>query len=340
MDHPWVVAIQGAPLSERSKEQYVRNLEKLRELSGDRSLETIIAHPKAMKQRIEHAYDNMQTRKALVAAIRAIFKYNDSVKDAYPEQYESWTKIGQDLDKHILDRVGTAQPTERELVNWVNWSDVLKKQRELSTVEYGSTDHLLLSMYTLMEPMRSDFGNLKVYLEDHQPYLGTTDENYIVLSSYPGKSRIILNEFKTKKRYGTFSRPIPDELVRIIVRSLELNPREYVFVNDAGEPYTKKNSYTKFTNRILERLFQKKFTISLLRHSFISGIDFNQATPGQLMQYSKNMMHSMGMQQLYRRRIPEVRVVKVEKGHHYDPPRPDGNPNKTPNDTKGRIILL
>lgn len=331
--HPWVTSILNADLSKRSKEQYERSINKLSDLAEGKPLETILAHPRAMKARIDRAYDNMQTRKALVSAVRAIFKYNPNVKEHYARQFQIWTEVAQETDKVILDRVASAQPTRRELINWVNWSDVIKKQQELSATEYGSLNHLVLSMYTLMEPMRADFGNLRIYIEGHEePPPDTSDENYIILSGVQGQSKIVLSEYKTSRKYGRFQRPLPDDLVRIIIKSLELQPRHYVFVDDSLQPYIKKNSYTRFVNRILERLFQKRFTISLLRHSFISGIDFNESTPSQLIQYSKNMMHSLGMQQLYRRKIPEIQVVPVRGTQTQQPQRRD--------DRGGRIILL
>ncbi|NBS69140.1 hypothetical protein EBT31_09535 [bacterium] len=92
--------------------------------------------------------------------------------------------------------------------------------------------------------------------------------------------------------------------MRIIHESLRQNPRKFLFVQDNGEPYRRRNSFTKFSNRVLERIFGRNFTVSMIRHSFISeGIDFNKSPPGQLFDIAKNMHHSVAMQQLYRRHV-------------------------------------
>ena len=343
--HPWVASLLESDLSNGSKEQYIRQLNKLHDLAGGRSLETIIAHPGEMKTRIDKAFDNHQSRKALLSAIRALFKYNEHLKEEYASEYEAWTHFAQETDKTIFDRVSTAQPTQRELLNWVPWAEIVRKQQEMSATEYGSFEHVVLSMYTLMEPMRADFGQLRLYFEGRDAVpTEKSDDNYIIISPQPGHSRIILNTYKTSRKYGAFQRIIPDELVHVIVKSVHLTPREYLFTDETGNPYSKRNTYTKMVNRILERLFKKRLTISLLRHAFISGIDFNESTPGQLMQYSKNMMHSMGMQQLYRRKIPEIKVItREERRSRMRVPKPPVHSSETnagEDAGDGRVILI
>lgn len=309
MDHPWVRSIIDADISRATKEQYIRNVLTLQRISDGRSLEDIISHPKAMLKRIEKEYDSYQTQKSLVSTIKALVKYNPEIKDEYEAQIAKWSQKFRILDKAITDRVATAEPTQRELLNWVEWKDVLKKQHELGIADYGSIQHLLVSMYSLIEPIRADYGNVRIVRDSEQPI---ADSNYVLLSQMPGQSKLVLHNYKTSKKYGTFERVLPDQLVHIIQSSLAKEPRLYLFVNESGEPYLKKNSYTRFANRNFERLFQKKFTISLMRHSFVSSLDFNESTPAQLFQHSRNMMHSIGMQQLYRRKIvPTLSIRKV-----------------------------
>lgn len=317
LGHPWVQSILAADISKGTKEQYVRNSIALQRIAGGRSLETIISHPKGMLQRIKSEYESMQTRKSLIATIKAYVKYNPQLKDTYENQLEVWSEAFRLADKSIVDRVGTAEPTQRELLNWVNWGDVLKKQQELGSIQYGSMTHLLLSMYSLIEPIRADYGNVRIVRENSGPL--PSGENYVVLSPTPGASKLVLHSYKTSKRYGVFQRDLPAQLVNIIETSLQKCPREYLFVDDKGQPYVKRNSFTRYANRTFERLFGKKFTISLVRHSFVSNLDFNEETPAKLFQHSKNMLHSIGMQQMYRRKVvPTLNVKRVSaSGERY-----------------------
>lgn len=307
-DHPWIRSIVAADISNASKEQYIRNAVKLKSMAKGRSFEDILSHPKAMFKRIEAEYSSHQTRKAMVSAIKAIVKYNPGLKEKYPSHVEKWSEWFRELDRMITARVATAEPTERELVNWVDWKEVLQKQHDMGSTEYASSAHLLLSMYSLIEPIRADYGNIRIIQEGRET--PPTDANYISLSRYSEKSKLVLHSYKTSRKYGVFERNLPDELVSIIITSLTREPRHYLFINDRSQPYDKKNSYTRFANRTFERIFGKKFTISLLRHSFVSNIDFNESTPAKLFQHSKNMMHSIGTQQMYRRKVVPVLSVQ------------------------------
>lgn len=329
-DHPWVRAILDANISNLTKEQYVRNVYTLQRLANGRLLEDIIAHPKTMLKRIEAEYDANQTRKSLVSTIKALYKYNPKLKDKYPAQFEKWSQRFREIDRAIINRVAHAEPTQKELLNWVEWKDVLQKQHELASTQYGSIPHLLLSMYSLIEPIRADYGNVRII--EGSRAIPPQNGNYIFLSPYPNQSKLVLHSYKTSRKYGAFERVLPDNLVDIIRASLRQDPRSYLFASDEDSPYLKKNSYTRFANRTFERIFGKRFTISLMRHSFISNIDFNESTPATLFQYSKNMMHSIGMQQLYRRKIPSLQVQR--EGHieeSVQSPVPD---------TMGRVLYI
>jgi len=311
-DHPWIRSILAADISNMTKEQYVRNAQTLQRLANGRGLEDVISHPKAMLKRIENAYQKLQTRKAMVSAVKAIFKYNPELKTEYEPHLQKWTDYFRTIDRAITQRVATAEPTEREIMNWVEWKDVLKKQQDMGLTEYGSIPHLLVSMYSLIEPVRADYGVVHIIYTDDDVEKVPPESNYILMSHNPGESKLVLHSYKTSKKYGTFERSLPDQLVNIIAASLAKEPREYLFVDESGNPYARKNSYTRFANRTFERIFGKKFTISLMRHSFVSSIDFNESTPLELMKHSRNMMHSIGMQQLYRRKVvPELKIQKL-----------------------------
>jgi hypothetical protein len=62
----------------------------------------------------------------------------------------------------------------------------------------------------------------------------------------------------------------------------------------------------------LEKLFGKKFTVGLLRHSYISeGIDFTKSLPGELFDAAKHMRHSIAQQHLYRRKVESPPIPSV-----------------------------
>jgi hypothetical protein len=302
----WKHYILSSDVSDLSKKMYISQIDKLIEDMGQ-PIEWVISHPTQVYERIRANGSSVSSMRNRISAVCSLLKHWPSAGDEFKEERDQWCEYQKKLNSKNLERALTGQPSEREVVNWVPWKQVLKTEEYLRTSEYGSLRHLVLAMYTHMEPMRGDFGNVKIYTTT-PPGCGDAG-NYMFLSPHAGKSTICLNEYKTAKRYGQFTRALPDSLVAVIRASLQHDPREYLFLSVTGEPYSKKNSYVKFANRILYSIFGKHMSITLLRHAFISAIDFNASTAGDLMSVSKNMQHSIGMQQYYRRSVPDMVVA-------------------------------
>lgn len=299
-----LAAIQGSSLSKNSKIHYIRHLKKLVELSN-KPLADIIQDPSGSVAMINGFEGSTATKKAMIAGVCALLKYDKELAAEYSSVITKWSVAMKSVNKIERDRVSSMQPSERELANWVDWKAVVAREKQLSKLEYGSDRHLILALYTLIEPVRCDFGNVELYIGDKpdRESLNERGINYMRLSKKKGKSYLVLNKYKTCKKYGCYSRYLPDSLVNIIIANLEINPRRYLIVSTTGHPYEKRNSYTKYANSVLAGVFGKNITVSLLRHSYISNLDFNELTPKDLERISKNMQHSVGMQQMYRRRV-------------------------------------
>lgn len=302
--------LQAEKLSESSKMQYLEKLATLKKIMG-KPLEYIVDNPRHVASVLKQRYACPLTQRAFIAAIKAVFNHTEGMKVSKADTYQQLTEYQNDMSQAVHERYMAAEPSDKERQNWVTWNDVMLKERHLAMTEYGSPDHLLLAMYCLIEPMRQDYGSLRILVDREPP----TDVkgNFLVIAADGSSGRLVLNTYKTAKSYGTYERTLPIQLLSIIKASLVSTPRAHLFVDESGEPYRKKNSFTKFSNRTLKRLFGKNFTVSLMRHSHISNIDFNASTPGQLIEKSRNMAHSLTMQQLYRRHIdplPPLTVVK------------------------------
>lgn len=319
--HSLVDAILDAPnLNETSKGQYLETIASVTRLL-DKPLDWVIDHPDETIAAVSEHYTNAMTRRSLMTGLKAVFRFNDPLmvtkKAAYDAFTECQTQASQEIDKRYL----SAEPSERERRNWVPWDQVLAREAQLSATQFGSTDHLLLAMYCLIEPLRQDFGVLRVVL-DHPPE-DTGTGNHLVIARNASWGKLILNDYKTSKHYSTLQRDLPSNLLAVIKASLMAMPRRYLFVTTAGKPYEKANSFQQFSNRTLKRLFGKNVTVSTLRHSRISATDFNASTPGQLMAMASNMAHGLGMQQMYRRNVqplpsaPASTITHGKNGEKY-----------------------
>lgn len=307
----WQGYLQDPDLSEATQNAYKLHVQKLLDYVG-KPVEWVLSHPKEVLAMMDNdpSVSNNTKRNRICAVCSLLKRWTTAASELAPER-DVWMAAHKSLNKEKSESQMSGDPSEKELVNWVPWDKVLKAESVLAKTEFASLRHLVLSMYTHIEPVRADYGRLRLFWSD-PPVCDADQENYVFISPSPGKSVLCLNRYKTVRRYGKFTRSLPESLVAVIRKSVHDDPRDYLFVTIHGEPYNLSNSFVKFVNRVLYDIFKKHMTISLMRHSFISAIDFNNSRPGDLIQVSKNMMHSVQMQQMYRRIVPEMEV-QLEK---------------------------
>lgn len=157
----------------------------------------------------------------------------------------------------------------------------------------GSTQRLLLGFYTYLPPVRADYFATQLI-----PFGAIPDQpNYIQHDAE--KSHLVITDFKTSKLYKKITHDLPAALHAQLVRSLELHPRTYLFVNKFGEPFNR-YTFSHWGNQQLEHIFKKGLTLTMLRHIFISTIDFNKTTPERLQEIGNKMGHNISQQILYK----------------------------------------
>jgi hypothetical protein len=294
-------AIIDAELSQVSKKVYIERLRTMvREF--DTNVYWIITHPEDVLKWIAKKSDVLSTQKSYIISVMAVFKHNEGLKAQQDKYYQIWFKKFTEIDEAITQRYKTNEPSERQLNAYVAFRDIIKKRDSL---ENGTMDKLLLGFYSHIRPLRADFNAVFLYGvgEGMGGVLPKNEKdreaNYIVVESAT-KAKLVLHEFKTQRSHPDFNKELPVELVKELHASLKKCPREWLFVDKFGKPYKAANSYTRWANRALLRLFGKPLTITLIRHSYISSLDQNALTTLEKEEIAKEMAHSRGMQELYR----------------------------------------
>lgn len=301
MEHPWIQSIQAADLSQQSKIMYFGIIKSIRELDPAKGLEEIVLNPKRTMMLIFKKTQSAKTRKLYLATVKALAKHAKlSSLPEYQQALEVWDAQFRILDKLINDEYERAEPNEREKQQWVQWQDVLALEKKLAGDEatFGSTPHLLLAMYCFVPPQRQDYGSVRLVLQQPQ----TSGEDYLLIPKRgSGAGRVCLHDRKTARTMGVYHGEIPASLVSVIVQSLKLNPRHFLFEKSEGGAFVSKTQFRDFSNATLMKLFKKRMGVSTLRHSFISELDYNRLSPAQLKAIAYAMGHDPRQQQLYRR---------------------------------------
>lgn len=156
-------------------------------------------------------------------------------------------------------------------------------------------------MYVDIAPRRNDYANLKIY--QSRPALGTKG-NYLVMANEKGNEQevtLTLTEYKTAKTYHAVSEVLPDSLVNDIRVSLKMQPREFLFVSTkTGRPYKSEAVFGNWANGRLKEVFGKPLTLTMIRHSYITSLKFDEMTPGERTELATLMGHSRDTQGSYK----------------------------------------
>jgi hypothetical protein len=150
--------------------------------------------------------------------------------------------------KEISDNENQAQSkTDRELKNWITFNDVRDKIKQLQrtikkkivvkevediTVEDRKviTHHLILSLYSKMNPLRNDYADVKIVPYGREQTEAEQKTNVLVEEA-PGCYKLLLRHYKRHKAYGDQTHVFPKPLNKVVSDSLRLFPRAYLLCN-------------------------------------------------------------------------------------------------------------
>lgn len=220
--------------------------------------------------------------KTTVATILAIMKYTGE-KTRNKPLFEKWYRIYKPLVEDAENHRKANLPTQRQMDTMIKWEEVVKVYKGTTIT---NEQRLVLAMYCLVPPRRQqDYFAVNLT----KPKVNN-NESYIDLKT----ADMVIKHFKTVDKYNTWTTKIPNELVDLINKSLKDNPRDYLFVMNSGKPFGNRNSFTKYSNRILEKIFGKKVTVNCLRHAFSTWRNSDRTlTIGERMNDAAAMGHSL-----------------------------------------------
>ena len=301
-------AVKTGTLSETSRANYVARItamERETGLTGDSMLRNPAATCKAIQARTKGV---PQTKRAYLTAFMAAFRHDEDLKTGpHANARKGFRDCFDDVDRVVQERYDSNQPNKRQRDAYLPWNEVLQKRDALP---HDSQDYLIMSLYTMIPPLRADFGCVRVLRTEPDTPEAAKDGNYIVVRA--GKyARLVLNEFKTKsKNMMQYNKVLPKDLQAVIENSLGLGgqdkkttpktTRTHLIVSTrTGQPL-RDNTYVVYVHRVLNKCLGKKVSISMLRHIFVNSLDFNRLTAKQKEEISADMLHSVSTNDRYR----------------------------------------
>lgn len=305
MDETLYEAIMETPMiKDVSKVLYIKNIKRAIEIyKKDGKLEELLRNPDEYYTKLlEYKEVNKLSKHYLTASIvpiMAIFKYNQRLLNENYQLFEKWNNNNKKIKKIVFEMYEESKPTTNKQINGNISFDKLEKIRDDIKDKELHYAKLLLGLYTLIPPVRNDYYDMKIVNDEKD--IEDDTKNYLIYND--NKTVIILNEYKTKDTYNKIEIPLPIKLIEIIKWSLNIVPRNYLFitrVNGIIQGYDKSNSFNKYANRLLKKITNNdNISLTLLRYIYVSNLDLENMNLKEKKEIADIMGHSISTQSLY-----------------------------------------
>lgn len=290
-------------LKKASKEIYVKRLNEIQNnfFTKRPTIYWVINNPEKFKNALLNygkRSDNGRIGKTLsksslaqfIVPIISLLMMFRQIQEKQPDILKIWKKMKDEIVSDDTEHVMNNEPSERQKKSLMTFDEIVKIRNDLPN---GSDGKLLISLYTMIPPVRSNFDKVKIYSKSPKDVKG----NYLVLS----KKKLVLNVYKTDKIYGSNVIDLPKDLMEQIKTSLDKKPREYLFVKSNGELFTS-NSWNITANRLLKKVFKNSdFSLNMFRHIYLSRKELNlkDKTLKERKDIADKMGHSVSTQDKY-----------------------------------------
>jgi len=256
---------------------------------------SFLREPDVVIKKLKELYPNRNknTYGSYLNAITSILKRTPEYKEEYLV-YSSENIIESNKQRqNKLDNED--RMSEQQQKNYLEWNDILALEDKVKQ-KGNLEDKIIYYLYTKMPPRRLEYSSL--IIKDSEDELND-NENYIIVND---SIKIILNNYKTSKKYGKYIiDKLPEllkELIIELIKSKEKKDGNYLFTNNKGKKYTQ-NQFSNRINRLFLKVNKKKVGLNILRHSFISNLYRSNPSNKKKIEIASNMGHDVRTQGFY-----------------------------------------
>ena len=263
-----------ADIRDSTKAQYAKRLRQLESICGVPILKILQTPDESIKKlRSAPGLTTSGARANAVAVLLSVFKHCSLVGEVggiSQKIRERWSEL------HALEQIpASLEFASGSTKTLLKWSRVFDKNAELYAKAFskGATredvsDALLSSFYVDIEPRRQE-DYMRLYVVTRNSH--NSPETSYVDMTLPDPV-LHVDSYKTSSSLKPWSRVLPPKLVKLLVYSLELSPREYVFVGRDSEAYKTPGAWAKHHNNKLSKWFGPGANVLGLRHARATSI--------------------------------------------------------------------
>lgn len=252
---------------------------------------------------IKDKYENIGSQITIISSIMYILNNDDTINKKITNEYiQKYRELLNENRLIIQNDKKNNEKNEKEKENWISLIELHHIFRQnynkfkdilLNKVNYVLNEELfnqiqntvLLSLYIMMEPRRSEYIKLKYKNYD------INKDNYIDIIN----KKMGLNQYKTDKSYDKFEIDLNKKIYEILNNYInfrihnKLDKTDYLFTT-----FDNKNIDNSQLAKRLNKIIGKNISVSMIRKIYLSDIygdDLNQIK--KLSNTSKNMGNSI-----------------------------------------------
>jgi len=284
-DNPTEAISNDRPnLKANTIKQYVIHLTKLKKIFSTDSYD-FLSNPDEVMDKIKDNHFTSQ-RNTLNAVIILLLAINHDKK--YDELIEDYQKRRDKFNQQYLDQNADGKISEAQKNNFVELDEIKKMlntmESEIKSQGLKKKENLkgkekeLMMVYTIFSmlvkyPVRLDFSGMKLISKTMYNALKADDKklgNYLI--NEKGKLTMVMNEYKTSRKFGEKKIPIDKDvqkIIRMYMRSTGKTNGDVLFVSSTGNEISR-NALSQLLVKTTKRYLNKSISTTIMRKIVLS----------------------------------------------------------------------
>ena len=271
-------------LKPNSIKQYETHLNKLKKLFDTDNYD-FLSKPKDVMEKLDdkHYTSKRNTLNAVIILLLAL-----DIDDKFSELIEEYQKIRDGLNDKYLEDQQSGKISDKQKDNFVEFIELKKmtaqmfreiRDKDLKKKEtLKPSDKELMVVFTIFSflsqyPLRNDLAGMKyISKTDYNKLTDDDKKNGNFLVKQKNKLMIILNEYKTSKKYGEKIIELNWEITKIMkfyIRVMDKEIGDVLFTNSRGNPITR-NGISQLLIKTSKKYLGKSISTTMIRKIVVS----------------------------------------------------------------------
>lgn len=271
-------------LKPNSIKQYETHLNKLKKLFDADNFD-FLSNPEKVMEKLEDKHYTSK-RNTLNAVIILLLALNHD--ESHNDLIEKYQKIRDDLNDKYLEDQQSGKISEKQKNNFaelgeiMSMIDMMKKEIVKGNLKNKETltgkDKELVMVFTIFSflvkyPLRNDLAGMKYILKKDYNKLTEDDKkqgNFLVKNK--NKLMMILNQYKTSKKYGEKIIELSPEISKVLRMYIKLTDKkvgDVLFTNSRGNPITR-NGISQLLLKTSKKYLGKNISTTMMRKIVVS----------------------------------------------------------------------